>query len=400
MHVDELRPFGCVGLVEEGFDRYLGELHVGVVPRAVLVGELFGLHHHVPEVGARAPHGGEVKGFEDVEHLQCSETLWVGRQLPHREPAVGRGDRLHPLARVIREIRRREEPADLIRVGDDLLRDRPSVERVAAAGGQQLEGVGEGRVGEDIALGRHLAAGHEDLGETRAVGEARGAARPGAGYHLRHRSAFARHLGDRSEEVSHGEPAELLVQLEPPVGTPRNGPRVDRVHRDGAVVFGRHLVDGQRSRRAAGGVETVKLRSLRVPDHGKEIAAEPARYGLQKTEGGVGGDRRIDRRTAGLEHVEPDLHRQRMGGGDHPVAGIHHRAGRERAALGAVRGGGHGDGDEHQGQDDEAVHGNLRSIWYAKPQDSDFGFRISDFGFRISDFGFRQTGTLFLRGVQ
>jgi hypothetical protein len=162
---------------------------------------------------------------------------------------------------------------------------------------------------------------------------------------------------------------------------------VDRVERDGAVVCGRNLVDGQRRRRAAGGVEAVQLGGLRIPDHGEEIAAETARYGFEKTEGGVGGDRGIDRGAAGFEYVEPDLHRQRLRRGDHAVAGIHHRAGRENAALGPVRGGGHRRSEDDQRQDDKAVHGDLRFTWYANRWISDFGFRISDFGFRISDFG-------------
>ena len=155
--------------------------------------------------------------------------------------------------------------------------------------------MGEGRVGKDLALGRRFAAGHEDLGETRLVLESGNAARPATGDHLWHRCTLAGELRRRSQDILDRQPAELTVKLEPAVSTAGDRPRVGRVDRDGAVLFRGHLVDGQRRRRAAGGVESVELFGLGVPDHGEEVATEAVGCRFQKSEGRVDGNRSVDR---------------------------------------------------------------------------------------------------------
>jgi hypothetical protein len=116
---------------------------------------------------------------------------------------------------------------------------------------------------------------------------------------------------------------------------------------------------------AAGPVEAVQGEALRVPHHGKEIATETTRRRLHECERRVDGDRCVDCAAALLEHIDADLHRERMGGGDHAVARHGHRAGGEGASLGSVRSPqqcGRGDGCEDAGDPHHWTHGSVLLI--------------------------------------
>ena len=217
LHVDESGALGRVLLADEFVHRYVRERHVGVEARPVGVGDLLGLDEEVPEVGIIASHGGEVVALEQIEDLERGDPLAVGGQLPQRPAAIGGRHRLDPLARVVGEIRQREEPPDLVGEGDDGRRGLTAVEGVPPAFGDPLQGVGEGRIGEKLTLRRDRAAGHEDLGEPGHLGELRGASGPGAGDDPGHRNALPCGDDGRREQPGHGQAAEPLVQLEPAV---------------------------------------------------------------------------------------------------------------------------------------------------------------------------------------
>ncbi len=57
----------------------------------------------------------------------------------------------------------------------------------------------------------------------------------------------------------------------------------------------------------------------RVPDDGKQIAADTAARRLDQPEQRVGGYRGIDRRAATSQDVDRHFCRQRLTGGRHPV---------------------------------------------------------------------------------
>ena len=60
----------------------------------------------------------QVVGLEEVEHLEHGDPLAVGRELPDVVAAIIRRHRIDPGARVVREVFEREQPADLLRVGN------------------------------------------------------------------------------------------------------------------------------------------------------------------------------------------------------------------------------------------------------------------------------------------
>ena len=335
-HVDTSCLLRGVPLIEQRGDRRREERRVRVVPGPVRERELLGFHQHVPEVRVVPANGLKVVALEDVEQLERRETLAVGRQLPHRGASVGCRDRLLPLAGVPGEVLHGEEAADLLRERHDLLGDLAAVVGIPAPGRQQLEGAGECRVGERLAFRGSPASRQEDIGEPGFVLEARDAAGPRAGDDLRHRCALPGvHDGGR-QEFLHGQPAEPLVQLEPGVGAPGNGPGVGGVDRHRPVFLRGHLVGGQRERRPAGAVEAVEFTRRGVPHHGEQVPAEAARHGLHEAECRVDGDRRVHRAPAFLEHLEPDLNGERLCGRHHPVTRHGDGTGREQATLGAV----------------------------------------------------------------
>ncbi len=147
--------------------------------------------------------------------------------------------------RVVGQILQGEETAVLIGIGDDLLGDLTLVVGVSASGREAIERVRQRRVGEDLALRGALPPGMKT------------SANPGMSLNrdtLRAQppamtcgtGAPSRASCDcRAQHIGHRELAEALVQLEPAVDAPRNRPRVGRVDGNGAVLFSRHLVNGQ-----------------------------------------------------------------------------------------------------------------------------------------------------------
>ncbi len=197
--------------------------------------------------------------------------------------------------------------------------------------------MGEGGVGEDLTLGRGLAAGHEHLGEAGLVGEDPGAARPVVGDHRRDREPLAgvAAMAGR-QDILHGQLAEPVVELEPAVHGPGHGPRVGRVQGDGPVRVGGHHVAGQARRGAAGGVEADQLAGRGVPDDGEEVTAGSAGDGLHERQRRVDGDGRIHGVATSFEDVDADLDRQGLRRRHHTVARVHHRPGGVHAPHGSI----------------------------------------------------------------
>ena len=96
--------------------------------------------------------------------------------------------------------------------------------------------------------------------------------------------------------------------------------------------------EGLIPRAATRAVDAVQFAGCRVVDNGEKIAADPVAGGFHQAQRGIGGDCRIDRAAAVLEHIERDLRRQRMRGRRHAVLRDHRAArpvGADRTAAAA-----------------------------------------------------------------
>src|SRR6266403_6126465 len=87
-----------------------------------------------------------------------------------------------------------------------------------------------------------------------------------------------------------------------------------------------HLFIAQTERRAAAAIDAVKFVFFRAINDGKKVAADSVRNWFHQAKGGVGRDRSIDRVTAALQDVEPDLRSCRHARANHSVPGQDFRA--------------------------------------------------------------------------
>src|SRR5215470_9208494 len=83
-------------------------------------------------VGAERIERGEIEALQDVEQHQRGQTLRVGRQFQHVETAIIRADRRDHLAAMTRKVLGGEEGPAGGNGCDDVVGDRPFVERARA----------------------------------------------------------------------------------------------------------------------------------------------------------------------------------------------------------------------------------------------------------------------------
>ena len=113
-------------------------------------------------------------------------------------------------------------------------------------------------------------------------------------------------------------------------------PRGGIVVRFSFVELGFHLLVAQTERRTAAGVEPVEFVFLRAVNDREKIAADAVRNRLHQTEGGVRGDRGIDRAAAALQNIETDLRGRGNARANHSVTGQHFGARGEGAPGDAI----------------------------------------------------------------
>ena len=162
--IDELAAPGGIVLRDQPFHRHLGEGRISVEFRAVLEHQLFGLDHHMKRGGALEPHRAQVESLEDVQHLQRGDALAVGREFINVVPAIISGNRLDPRRGMVLEIGLAEPAAVGAHEAVNLVRDLAAIKGIATPVGQQLIGMGERRIPEDLALLRRLALLRQGFG--------------------------------------------------------------------------------------------------------------------------------------------------------------------------------------------------------------------------------------------
>ena len=171
-------------LGDEPVEGRVDEAGVAGVEHAVGEGELLGLQREVDGVRRAPAARGEVEALQDVEHLEHDQALGDGPRLVHRDPAVGRRERLVDLRLVRREVGRLVETAVLPGRTHDLGADRPLVERARALLGQDPQRPRQGRPAQPRPLRGGLAVRVERLAALRrlrqvALRTGEGAGQPG-----------------------------------------------------------------------------------------------------------------------------------------------------------------------------------------------------------------------------
>ena len=328
VHVDQLAALVGIRHRDQFGRRQLDEIGIGVEAGPVGVGQLLGLDEQVPVIGGLRPHLLEIVRGEDIEHLQDGDALARRRQLPDLVAAIVRADRLDPGRGVIGEILERKQPADLVRIGDDLLGDHALVENLRAFPRDRLVDPAQVRILEHVAGPGRVAIGEIGRQGIRRFAQAFLGLGPPSGDDLGDRKALLGVLDGRTQNIREGQLAELLMQVVPARNAAghRPGQRavfgnlLQLVHLE---VFARGLVG-----RAAAGVEAVQLLGLVVPDDGEQVAADAARHRFHEPQGGVGGDGGVHGRAPLTQNIEPDLRGQRLAGRDHAVPGHDDRTAR------------------------------------------------------------------------
>ncbi len=166
LHVDELRArFQVLGL-QQGSGRHIDHVvDVGHVAPRVCKGELDRFDLEVEAVRPIDRERAHVEMLQDAERDQRHDALPIRRDLVQGIAAIVHLERRHPVGLVGGEIGGAHRGFVLLRVRFDLLRDRPTVERLSLRARDVLQHVGMGRPAEALARPRRAAVRHEGLGE-------------------------------------------------------------------------------------------------------------------------------------------------------------------------------------------------------------------------------------------
>ena len=313
--VDELHPFGGVLLRDEPVHRHVGELRVGVVLGPVLEGQFLRLDDEVDVLGGVRLQRTDVEVLEEVQDLERGDALAVRGDLPDVPSAVAGAHRVDPGRLVVGQVFQGHDAAQLLRLRDDALGDRPFVEGGGAVSGDDAVRVGEGGVFEDVPESWNSTVG---LVHALQAGEA---VSPGkvAGDDRRDGEAVARVVDGRLEAPPEGQGAETLREGLPAAHAPGHAPGQGAAPRDALEPALPGLLQGPRIGRPSAGVQAEEPALLLVPEDGEEVATDPVAGRLGDAQDGVGGDRGVDAVAPGLEHVDARHRRQGLARAHHPA---------------------------------------------------------------------------------
>jgi len=208
---------------------------------------------------------------------------------------------------------------------DDRLRDGAGIERLCAMFRDRFQRRRIGRRFQYLALFERRAVGVEegalDVGHLRRFG----VGRDGVGEFGPDGKTVARQLDRGREQFRPGQASVFLVRhLEHGDDAGHADGKAARDH----LAFGTHLSvgveehlgRGRRGRRFAA-VETRDLVCRGIIENQERAAPEAGGFRFDQSEHHLRGDRRIDGRAAGAEHVEACVCRIRIGGGHHVMFG-------------------------------------------------------------------------------
>jgi len=257
----------------------------------------------------------QLERLEQVQHLQHREALGRRRRLVDRDVAIGALDRLGPARGLRLEVGLGEEAVVGLAPAHQLLADVAPVEAMPAVTGDRFERASE------VGVPEHRAVLQQDRRRLRALLQVGCRKPPPVRQPLGHREAVAR-IADRALQAAGERQAA--------VGGMRLGPARHRAgHGEGAGQHAlvRHLAEtalgegGDRAARgrAAAAVDVADSAGLGVVDQPERIAADRRHVRIEHRQHGAGGERGIDRRAAGAQHVDAGRGGERMGRGHQAV---------------------------------------------------------------------------------
>ena len=162
-------------------------------------------------IRAAESHRANIVGLEDVQYLQCSDSLAARRQLVDVPAAVIRRHGRNPFRTMIRKIFITQQPALFRHEGVDLLCDFSFVKRLSAACGDRRVGIRKPRIAESFAFAGHSPLRHIRFCKVRVLGVIRLTSRQVIRDDLGYRESFSRILDGRSEDLAHRQAPVALV---------------------------------------------------------------------------------------------------------------------------------------------------------------------------------------------
>ena len=180
-----------LSLVQQLRHRHAPKPRIADEAQQVRVCQLLRFDHRVHRTRRRPAELGERKALHDVQHLERSDALAVGRNLVHSPPAIGGADRLHPLGTEFGEVRSRHRAALLTTDREDRVCRRAGVVAGSPAQCDTTQRVREVRVAEDLAGPRRSRSTDQVRRLAVRMGrQQRHGVLPVAGGDLRNRHAF------------------------------------------------------------------------------------------------------------------------------------------------------------------------------------------------------------------
>ena len=280
----------------------------------------------------------DVVPLEDVQDFERRHPLRVRRHLQHLVPAVRRRDRLDPVRMVGGEIVRRDETAAPLQVVRDRATDRAAVKRVASAARDLFERRGQRGILEDVAGRGRFPARQKDFRRVRVARQHLRLVAPLPGDDLGDAIAVARVADRRLDRLRQRDRAVLRQQRVPAVHDAGDAHGQLATVGDLVEMTAAEFVERRRRRGAAARVEAVHALRPRVVHDREQVAADAVHRRLDDREHRGGGDRRVDRVAARLQHMQSRGARQRLTRGDRAVSGEHDGARRSRVRRGTIAG--------------------------------------------------------------
>ena len=282
---------------------------------AIRISGLHRFDHQVQRRGRPCAGLAQRKSLQDVEDF--NEMRAAGRGRRHRRDVIAAITPAHrgTLDRPIRlHIFDRDDPAVLADRRNDLLAQRPVVERAGAVAGDRLQRGGKVVLHECVAAPEWCAVGFQkDLRRSRPARDPRLRERQRVGELVIDRDALAREPDRGRDQLGKREFARtvFLVREREPRDRARNADaerRIARFLRIGLAFVVEENVARHRSRRRLAVIDRDRLAGLWM-GHGKRKADR---------------HRRIDRIAAGAQDLDADMSRELLLRHHHPVA-RHHR---------------------------------------------------------------------------
>ena len=312
-HIDQPCAAGQVVLVQHLRRRQSHAARLGHVSVDVGKGQLHGLDLQVLRCHAVHRQRSQVEVLQDAQRDLRGDALPVGRNLVQRVPPVVLRGRAHPLGPVGREIGLGHRPAMVPGMGRSGSRHLAAVEVLTLAARDHPQRARRVGKAETLTHLRLTAMRQEGLRETGLAGQFGQRCRSGplVLHDHRHRITAFGHVDGRRQQVGEGQLAEAPTQFDP--GRHGTGHR-DRV----PAALGRCLdVDAVLGTKVLGRpglwctsrrVQAVQF--LAIPQNAERVRTQAVAAGFDDGHHRGGGDRRIDRIAAGLQHAQSGLRGQ------------------------------------------------------------------------------------------